>query len=98
MSKRSTARATQSTKQLPYGARTVHHCRTQAVDFLRNKGGPIGVTLVIDASNARRLRGAITTCLNAIKKLSRGNVQIDARWGKNMREKGGYLLDVRVRP
>jgi hypothetical protein len=96
MTRQSARKAPQSAGQLPYGARTVYHCRTQAVDFLRSKGGPIGVTLIIDTANAKKLRSAIKTCADAAKKIRTGKVQIDARWGRNMLEQGGYRLDVKV--
>lgn len=83
-------------KKLPYGARTIYHCRTQAVDFLRSKGGPIGVTLVINTANVKKLRSALKTCADAAKDVGTSKVQIDARWGRNMREQGGFRLDVKV--
>jgi hypothetical protein len=87
----------QGLQTLPRRVRRTWHCRSHAVDFLRNKGGPYGVKLILDTANAKKLSTALKACAKLAKEARKNRVEIDAHWGKSSRTKG-YPLDVRVRP
>jgi hypothetical protein len=84
-----------ATEKLPKRAKRTWHCRTDAVGFLINKGGPYGVKLILDSRNAKRLKAALKTCLDIAKDVGIDKVQIDAHWGHKATAKG-FILDVRV--
>ena len=89
----------QNENKLPWGGRRVWHCRSEAVDFLKNEGGPFGVKLTLDLANAKKLRSALKTCTDIATKAGVGKVEIDARWGKRGGKTGekGFRLDIMVR-
>ncbi len=80
---------------LPYGAGKIWHNRYQAVDFIKSKGGPYGVKLVLNLENADKLRKDLVACLSHAKKHKRNHIEIDARFGKRNPDKG-FKLYVRL--
>jgi len=82
-------------EKLPKGAKRVYHCRTHTVDFLKNQGGPLGVQLILDSDNVKKLRSALKTCSGIASRAGKDKVQIEAHWGHRKQDKG-FRLDVRV--
>ena len=80
---------------LPYGAGKTWHNRYQAVDFLKSKGGPYGVKLVLNLENAEKLRRDLGACMKLAEKHNKKNIEIDARFGRKNADKG-FRLDVRL--
>ena len=80
---------------LPYGAGKTWYNRYQAVEFLRRKGGPYGVKLVLNLENAKKLRGDLRRCITLAEEHNWKNIEIDARFGKRNPDKG-FRLDIRL--
>ena len=70
-------------------------CRTHAVGFLRNAGGPYGVRLILSSDNAMALKDALEACVDVAAKAKKDQIRIDARWGKRTQDVG-FRLDVRA--
>lgn len=93
--KKTQRKSQQSLQKLPKGVKRTWHCHSHAVDFLRNRGGPYGVKLILDTANVKRLSTALKTCAKLAKEAKKERVEIDAHWGHSSRAKG-YRLDARV--
>ena len=79
---------------LPYGAGKTWHNHYQTVDFLRRKGGPYAVKLVLTLDNATKLRNDLRDCIKLARKHKRHNIEIDAHFGN--KTELGFSLKTRV--
>ena len=79
---------------LPHGAHRTWHNHYQVVDFMKTKGGPYGVKLVLTLDNARKLRNDLRDCMKLAKEHGRKHVEVDAHFGRQTQE--GYILRTRV--
>jgi len=81
-------------KPPPWGAKKTWHNHYQRVDFLRKKGGPYAVRLVLTLENADKLRKDLNHCVKLAQRHDRDSIEIDAHFGNQTRD--GFRLRTRV--